>query len=279
MYVSFGPQKRPVRRNTSPLNLLGFETHIVEHCNLNCKACCHFSPLAKEEYLDTAVFEKDVKRIFELTPQLKYIRLLGGEPLLHPDITVFFDITRKYFPETKLELTSNGMLLPQMPDTFWENCRGNNVNMFISNYPIDIHFEKVQHWKEHGITINYKPDMLSAKNCFDLYPIDLNGGQDTVCNFNNCFFANTCVTLAKGRFYTCPIAASARAFKEYFHLDIYTGEENSIGIYEADNIQAILDFLCKPIVFCKYCAIKEQVFELKWGYSKKDIREWTLGSH
>lgn len=30
---------------------LRFDVHLVEHCNLNCRYCGHYSPLAKEEYL------------------------------------------------------------------------------------------------------------------------------------------------------------------------------------------------------------------------------------
>lgn len=34
-------------RNLTPLSQLQFEVHVTEHCNLNCRQCAHFSPLAK----------------------------------------------------------------------------------------------------------------------------------------------------------------------------------------------------------------------------------------
>lgn len=43
-----------------------FEVHITEHCNLNCKYCFHFSPLAKEEYLTLEEYERDLARLSEL---------------------------------------------------------------------------------------------------------------------------------------------------------------------------------------------------------------------
>ena len=37
-----------VRKITSAASIDIIEVHIVEHCNLNCKVCLHFSPLARE---------------------------------------------------------------------------------------------------------------------------------------------------------------------------------------------------------------------------------------
>jgi hypothetical protein len=36
----------------------------------------------------------------------------------------------------------------------------------------------------------------------------------------------------------------------------------------------ILDFLCKPAPFCKYCNIRKQN-KIEWGISKKERKEWV----
>ena len=33
--------------------------HLADHCNLDCRGCDNFSPLAPEVFADTEVFEKD----------------------------------------------------------------------------------------------------------------------------------------------------------------------------------------------------------------------------
>jgi organic radical activating enzyme len=272
-----GEQWKRGKENISPRAMLGFETHIVEHCNLNCSSCCHFSPLAREEYLAPSSFEKDCKRISELTSKLRYLRILGGEPLLHPQINEFFDIARKYFPDTLIELTTNGILLPKMPDIFWENCIKNDVEVNATDYPINIHFEKVAHWKEKGAKLNYKPSVINSTNSFHFSPIDVKGEQDMNYNFRKCEYPNNfCITLRGGRLYTCCIAAHAWIFNEYFneHLDI--GEENSIDIYKVKDINEILNFLCNPIPFCKHCNIKNFVYGINWYVSKKKKNEWTF---
>jgi sulfatase maturation enzyme AslB (radical SAM superfamily) len=50
-----------------PRKALRFQIHITDHCNLNCKYCGHYSPVANKKFLDPAVFEKYLQRIQELT--------------------------------------------------------------------------------------------------------------------------------------------------------------------------------------------------------------------
>ncbi len=42
------------------------ETHLVDHCNLNCKGCSHFSPLSSPNFADYNQFTKDLTRLSEL---------------------------------------------------------------------------------------------------------------------------------------------------------------------------------------------------------------------
>ena len=54
-----------------------FEIHLVEHCNLKCKACDNYSSIAEEEYLDIENFENDMKRMREL---FSGIHQVGAKP-------------------------------------------------------------------------------------------------------------------------------------------------------------------------------------------------------
>jgi molybdenum cofactor biosynthesis enzyme MoaA len=82
------------------------EVHITEHCNLNCIGCNHFSPLADKLFLPPEAFEKDCARLAKITDKLTVIKLLGGEPLLHPNIISFLETARKYFKSTVIQLTT-----------------------------------------------------------------------------------------------------------------------------------------------------------------------------
>ena len=74
-----------------------FIVDIVDHCNLNCKGCGHFSPLASKSFLDLETFENDLRRLNELLDgEIYCFEIMGGEALLHPQLEKFIEITAKY---------------------------------------------------------------------------------------------------------------------------------------------------------------------------------------
>lgn len=127
-----------------PRNLLRFNVDLTDHCNLNCNGCGHFSPIANEKYLDPISFEKDCKRLSELTNgKVERIELMGGEPLLHPQLIDIICIARKYF-EGKITIMTNGVLLLKQSDIFWTTCRNNKIDIDMTVYPIKIDVENIK---------------------------------------------------------------------------------------------------------------------------------------
>ena len=68
------------------------ELHIVDHCNLNCVGCSHFSPLAEPYFKDVDEYREEMKDLSKF--EIGTIRIMGGEPLLHPKWYEFCEITR-----------------------------------------------------------------------------------------------------------------------------------------------------------------------------------------
>jgi MoaA/NifB/PqqE/SkfB family radical SAM enzyme len=65
---------------------------------LNCACCSQFSPVADEGFYPIDIFKKDALRLFQLGgDKIKKFIFAGGEPLLHPQITDFFDFARECF--------------------------------------------------------------------------------------------------------------------------------------------------------------------------------------
>ena len=121
----------------TPRPMLFFDVNIVEHCNLNCAHCGSFAPLAQEEYLDVGQFKKDMERLSQLTGgEVHHIQILGGEPLLHPNINEFCQIARICFPIGIIRIVTNGILIRNMDDEFWDNCIKYNINIAPTEYKI-----------------------------------------------------------------------------------------------------------------------------------------------
>jgi len=254
--------------------LFPIEVHAVEHCNLNCGGCNHFSSLAKEEYLQPEQFERDIKRLAELSKDYFAIKILGGEPLLHPNITAFFDIARKYFLSTPIQITTNGILLVKLSDEFWQNCNKNKITVSISQYPIKLDKKAIKKAaKTHKVKLVFNGSTAQERMC--KLPLDLSGSQNIKKSFQKCAISwGCCVTLREGRIYTCCIAAHIKFFNEYFKQNLAITSEDYVDIYKVNSREEIIDFLEKPFPFCRYCKTSETKFAQRWGISKNEITEW-----
>lgn len=258
-----------------PRKNLYFEIHAAEHCNLNCKWCSNFSQLAEEEFLDLQVFKTDCQRLSQLTNRkMEAITVMGGEPMLHPNITKIFDIIRNYFDNGSIHILTNGLLLLNQDDYFWKNCNKNTVKIFVSYYPIGLKYnEIVKIANKYSVEI-----MCEGKGMRTMRRdvLDLEGKQDIEKNFKLCFKANGCIQLHEGKMYTCSVIPYIRHFNKYYNEQLEVSEKDYIDIYKVTKAEDIYDFLCKPVPFCRYCNIKKSAMNgLKWEVSKKEKSEYV----
>jgi organic radical activating enzyme len=264
---------------TSPkATLTSVVISLVEHCNLRCRGCDHCAPLAEETFLDVKVFEKDMHRLAELSGgDVGVIKLMGGEPLLHPDIHNFTKIARRYFQESRIEITTNGILLIKQQDSFWENCHNNNITIVATKYPLKIKWDVIKDKaKSHKVLFEYYGNSEKELKTSYHIPFDINGTRDTAENFVQCFHANNCRELYHGRLYTCTVLPHAKHFVRVFDIKLNECSADSIDIYDAKNMTEILEFLAKPIPFCRYCNVPARTWGHLWQQSKKEIEEWTV---
>lgn len=267
--------KSITRASEKQRHSLRFQINVTDHCNLNCKGCTAFSPLAKEKYIDAESYERDCKRLSELTGgKIELIDLLGGEPLLHPEINRIMEISRSNF-EGDINVVTNGILLAKMPEAFWKSCKKNNVNIIISRYPIKLPMDKIDVLAEqYGVNIVNRGNATDVK-IWNKVPYDLSGKQNITKNFRTCYGANFCTNLENGKLATCPIPFVIKQFNEYFCKDIPVSEDNCIDIYKVKNIDEIYAFLCKPAPICAYCNLKGIKYGIEWEVSKKELSEWV----
>ena len=230
---------------------------LVEHCNLNCAGCDHFSPLAKPQFADFEEMERDFTRLAELFHDRPgVLSFQGGEPLLHPEIIKFMAMTRQKFPRARIYIITNGTKLLSMSDEFWNSCKENNIEILTTKYPININYDaKKEKALQKGIKFEFLNENQPVKTLYKL-PFDLDGHQDERNSFLLCHRANVCIYLQNGRVYTCTVAPTARHFDRAFGTHIFSEEGNSIDIYKAKSAEEILEFLAKPIPFCRFCKVQ-----------------------
>ena len=259
-----------------PRKLLRFNVDIVDHCNLNCCGCGHFSPLAKKHFLPVDVFRRDIERLSALTyGVVERMEIMGGEPLLHPDIVDIITIARQNFVG-EINICTNGILIDKMPGIFFETCNKFKVTLAVTVYPIALDWGKIAAiCNKSGVTLTKVGTKGHEQRLWYKNHRDLTGSQNIVSNFVDCRWGNNCIILENGRLATCVMPFKTRYYNEFYHCNSFEISENdSIDIYSTDSIDEILSFLSKPIPCCRYCMPNDDEL-IDWRVSEKDIEEWS----
>jgi uncharacterized radical SAM superfamily Fe-S cluster-containing enzyme len=205
-----------------------FETDITGHCNLNCKNCNHFSPLVTESFVSPEDLKNDFKRLSELTGRHNdNIDLMGGEPLLHPEINKIMDIARKYF-DGPINIVTNGIKLSTMEKEFWETCSRNTICVKVTSYPIKLDHTVIKKIaKKHSVKLVIRAQAMN-KHTWCRLPKDINGGQDIWDNIKLCLVANFCIFLKDGKLSACCLPLLIDRFNTFFGENIAVSENDYI---------------------------------------------------
>lgn len=249
-------------------NIGSIDIPVVNHCNLNCKGCDHFAPLAKEKYPNVEQYEILLKRLKHILHDRKVLRfnLMGGEPLLHPQIEDFCRITREIFPESQVCLVTNGLLL-KAKQNLKNICEEYDVKIKITNY--------------HDKNKKFYKTNLDEKGQYDTYKycnnrsMNVNEIKKNVSEEMFDFYTDfPCTQLnMNGDYFSCIIPANVHLLNDYFGTEFKPMEnEDYVNIFSIDDAQPIIDMNKKDkISFCRYCAKRDIV---DWGISDKNESEW-----
>jgi uncharacterized radical SAM superfamily Fe-S cluster-containing enzyme len=176
----------PGPRYTTSLDLL--EMDITYACNLKCNNCnrsCAQAP--SNEQMTVAQIQKFIKQSIESGRRFKRIRILGGEPLIHPDIIEIINSIVNYCEsestDTIIEVSTNGY--------------GEKVKETINSIPSWINV--INSYKTSPEIENFEP--------FNLAPCDLTDFIQKDYE-NACWITHECgIGLNKYGFYHCAVAA------------------------------------------------------------------------
>lgn len=261
-----------------------FEISLVDHCNLSCQMCDHYSQLSDKWFVDMEQFEKDMVRMGQIcNHKLAAISLLGGEPTLHPNIIDCLKITRAQFPDAELIVLTNGTLLLNLENSpngnFWQACKELDIHITVTVYPVKLDFIAIEEKaKEYGVPLAMSSD-IHAKNLTkvvkisDKHTLDLTGSiEKHVCV--NCLYFNKFCVLKDGRIYMCPVAAHSNIFNEKFNKNLTIDAKDYLDIYKIESWKDIADFSCQYVPFCSYCDLKRWGHHSEWKTSTKKIEEY-----
>ncbi|MDE7385547.1 MAG: radical SAM protein [Muribaculaceae bacterium] len=257
---------------------LRLELSLVDHCNLNCKGCTHYCPIAPRHLMPVAEVEACLSHLAGVDSSMfSYIYLLGGEPLLHPDIAEVCHLVRRYFPTVGIKLLTNGLLVDRMDDAFWAACRDTDTVLSVTIYPVKVDYDRIEALcRENGVRYEVfhqpKEGRFFSKHVID----DVNPGSRHV-NFLRCHELG-CLTLRDGKIYPCATSAYAGLVNEAFgrrfeHTAPREGRRGGDYV-EVTAVKSRADLSRlkeRPTPFCRYCT---RIEPTEWAPSRRDPSEW-----
>lgn len=258
-------------------NNFGVEYHLVDSCNLNCAGCSHYSSLIDDKKIVPLEFIiKDLTLLKDkVRDKLRWLRLLGGEPLLHPDIKDCLKGIRELFPKTQISMVTNGILLKSMDQEFYDTCLDCNIEIAITDYRIVKNLSSIIiEMRKSGIRTRY------YKNPSIWHYQHIRLTSERINCLNKCLYKNICNNYRDGKIYLCPHIAYIEYFNKYFNKDIILDESDFIELKDIGSFDELIENLndSKPNFCYQYCNYydKEHPIKGKWDKTKKDINEFCL---
>lgn len=247
------------------------EVHLANHCNLKCKGCTHFSNLFEESFCDIDEFKNDLKQISKHS-NLITLTLLGGEPLLNPNIIEYVNYARKVFPTTEILIMTNGLLIPKQPKEFFDCLKENDVCIMISPYKptvkiIDQIFEILN---EYNVKWLYQ---TTFDTVVDKFLVNLSMSGQTNPKESMAICQPVIPQIAHGRLYICVPEAYIDKYIEYFSLSQKINNPG-IDIYDSNlDWLNITEKLITPVDMCRYCSTELREFD--WEISQNpSVNDW-----
>lgn len=259
---------RRLRFSNERPSIAYFEVPITDNCNLNCKGCLFASNITQgTSHVRLEDIKKDAKKMSELFYDVPWIRILGGEPLMHPDIVEILKYYRKCFGDTEIDLCTNGLLIPKMSKEFWECIKREHISIHVSGYkPTYNMLNKIDETlKKEGI-----PYVILKRESFSKYYTE-HGDNNMQKSYAKCM-SSGCYELYRGQLSACSAVIAFERFNKYFGTSYsLVKNEDWFDIYDSQiNSWDIVKKMSEPSNKCRYCS-EDKTENFQWDYSNEKV--------
>ena len=254
------------------------EINLVDNCNLNCKGCAHFSNVCSKKYVDLEQFETDLRKVTDKF-NLYNFRLLGGEPLLHPNLKNILEISRKYLPNSRLIIVTNGLLLDKLSEDILKSLHDNNVIVTISLYKSTyVKLESIlEKLNKFGIKYLINDDMFERNDVIQKFHTRLSEDKN-VGDFsaNKSCSGRFCRFIRDGKISKCWLPLLIDIVNDKFNRNFEVTSDDYILLDDIDDGWEAIDKLNGDIPFCQYC--RDELYEFDWesGYVNDEFSSYIL---
>lgn len=237
------------------LSRASVEYNLAEHCNLSCYGCDHASPLLPKRFASLDEFVRDLSALATVF-HAGELRLVGGEPLLHPQLVDFLHEARRSGVADRLVVYTNGALLHRMPVAFWEGVDDLRLSLYESvTLPLSVEACALI-CRDHGI--RFEADAKHGRFQRSLLNQRMEEPGLVRQVFERCEMARglACHAIHEGRFYLCPVAPFQRARLSLLGIDFDNRETDGVRLHDNPHLREELAralAATEPLKACDFC--------------------------
>lgn len=229
---------------------------------MRCVSCSHAAPVNTAWTMTPEMLSRDLAALKPIV-HFHRIQMVGGEPTLHKDLVGMMRVARESGVGHNVSVITNGRLLPQMTDEFWQTLD----ILQLSIYP----------------TLDKSIPPLAKAKCeqfqkpcyqteFTEFHQQLREAPNDGAHFASCHWKADCWTVHDGHFYLCPQSA-------FFPKNFMGLAENVDGLPLADLTEAKFSAFVnrtEPLNACRICMANEMK-PAPWREAKGK-EQWLEGS-
>lgn len=269
------PTSRPAK-----ISRPSVEFNVTEHCNLSCYGCSHASPVLAEAFLSMDEFVAEFEALAEVFHSDE-LRVVGGEPLLHPELPQILGEARRIGVADKIVLYTNGVLLHQMPPRAWELLD----EIRVSAYP---GVRRRLSDEDCAALAAQHRVRLEVEYIGEFHKMLLNerieDGELVASIFRDCKQKGewSCHILRNGRFYKCPIAAVTGERLALLGIEFHENPRDGVQVTGNPNLRGDLQgYLAdeRPLAACAYCLGTSGPFVTHHQMNRAAKIHWLQESH
>lgn len=238
--------------SVNKLHRLSVEYSLTEHCNISCHACAHASPLLAKKFADLSDFTRDFEALAAVFHS-RELRIVGGEPLLHPELLAFLREGRRIGIADTIVVFTNGVLLHRMPEEFWRLIDKLHVSVYpgVRRRLDEEDCERLS--RTHDVELR-----IERFRTFDqtLIGTRIEDPRLVKAIYRACHTATECHTVHDGRFYKCPMATLMSSWLALHRIGFESPATDGVELHGNPDLRRDLErYLANaaPLAACSYC--------------------------
>ena len=246
------------------------QLHVTHSCNLTCEGCTHYM---NQGHSGSVSLEEAGDWMWNWTRRIipQRFTLMGGEPALHKDLTKFVYLSRKMWPNSYIEVISNGFHLHKHPDLWLALKRTKTVlgvSVHSDNDPeymekFEPVYKLMRNWMDKGAEVELRPSVVRWIRQYKGFGDKMEPYEDNnpKKSWKHCV-SKLCVQLHEGKLWKCPaLAYLPMQAKKYNLSEKWEPYLKYVPLsHDCNDIELKKFFIKREEEYCKMCPADEHYF-------------------